>query len=254
MALRTVLVDDAEEMRDLLRMLLRQDGRFTVVGEAGNGQDALEVVAEVRPDVVVLDIGMPTLDGVSALPRLRKLSPQTQIVMLSGFPAQDMERTSVERGAVGYVEKGAGFEAFADRLHALVSVLATVQHVLDGTYGTDVNSPGAARRDLRAALVTMAEPTVVEVVELLSSELVTNAVHHAKSDARVTAAVIGNRVRVSVSDNGPGLPVAGSGSTEEESGRGLQLVEVLSTAWGVDVGGPGDPGKTIWFELQLAEP
>jgi DNA-binding NarL/FixJ family response regulator len=251
MALRTVLVDDIDEMRDLLRMLLRRDGRFTIVGEAGNGQEALDVVAELRPDVVVLDIGMPALDGVSALPRLRASSPATQIVMLSAYPAAEMERRAVEGGAIGYVEKRSSLEDFPAQLHALVSVLETVQHVLDGRYGTEVTSPGAARRDLRAALASKAEPTVVELVELLSSELVTNAVHHARSDARVTAAVIGSRVRVSVSDDGPGLPVAGPSTAEAMSGRGLHLVDALSAAWGVD---PGDPGKTIWFELELADP
>ena len=67
--LRTVLVDDVDEMRDLVRALLRRDGRFSIVGEAANGLDALEVVADLRPDLVVLDIDMPVLDGLATVPR-----------------------------------------------------------------------------------------------------------------------------------------------------------------------------------------
>lgn len=253
--LRTVLVDDVEEMRDLLRTLLHRDGRFTVVGEASTGLEALDVVAEVRPDLVVLDIGMPMLDGMSTLPRLHDLSPSTRIVMLSAYPAEEMQGPSIERGAIGYVEKTDDIHLFPAQLHSLAAVLDTVQHVLDATYSTDVASPGAARRDLRAALeataTATADTTAIEIVELLISELVTNAVMHAERNARVTAAVTGRRVRVSVSDDGPGMPVGGDGrraSVDAEGGRGLELVEALSLAWGVV---PEDRGKTVWFELEL---
>jgi DNA-binding NarL/FixJ family response regulator len=247
--LRTVLVDDVAEMRELLRMLLARDGRFSIVGEAANGRDAVDVVAEVRPDLVVLDVAMPMLDGIAALPGLREVSPETRIVMLSGFPAEDMERPSLEAGAVGYVEKGPDIEALPSQLHVLATVLVTVQQVLDRTYASDVSSARSARRDLRKTLQGVVDRAALDTVELLTSELVSNAVEHARSPAQVTAAMTGARVRVSVTDEGPGMPTLQLDvSPQQATGRGLALVAALSARWGV---GAGDVGKTVWFEVDL---
>jgi DNA-binding NarL/FixJ family response regulator len=247
--IRTVLVDDVKEMRALSRSLLARDGRFTVVGEAVNGIEAIEVVTELRPDVVVLDIGMPLLGGIETLPRLREVSPETRIVMHSAYPADQMERPSLEGGAIGYFMKSADVRTFASRLHALVAVLETVQQILDTTYAGDLLSPRAARRDLRTALEARMEPDTLATVELLTTELVTNAVQHAQSTAQVTAAVTPRGLRVAVSDGGPGVPsVRLGGPPEAESGRGLALVESLSTAWGIE---QSAVGKAVWFEVAL---
>jgi DNA-binding NarL/FixJ family response regulator len=247
--LRTVLVDDVEEMRALSRSLLARDGRFTVVGEAVNGLEAIELVTALRPDVVILDIAMPLLGGMETLPRLRVVSPETRIVMHSSYPAAEMEKLSFEGGAIGYVEKSADVRAFASRLHALVAVLDTVQQVLDLTYASDLLSPRAARRDMRTALEARMEPDALATVELLTTELVTNAVQHAGSTAQVTAAVTSRGLRVAVTDGGPGVPsVRYGGPVEAESGRGLALVESLSNAWGIE---RSASGKAVWFEVAL---
>lgn len=246
--LRTVLVDDAEEMRALSRRLLGRDGRFTVVGEAVNGADAIEVVARLRPDVVVLDVDMPVLGGIETLPRLREVSPETRIVMHSAYPAREMERPAIEGGAVGYVEKSSDTTTFAGHLHALVTVLGTVQQVLDTSYASDLASARAARRDLRAALGERVGSDTLATVELLATELITNAVRHARSGAKVTAAVSGDRIRVGVTDDGPGTPQVRRASEQAESGRGLALVEALAADWGVD---RGMEAKSVWFEVAL---
>ena len=249
MTLRTVLVDDAEEMRALTRSILARDGRFTVVGEAVNGLEAIEIVTRLRPDVVVLDIGMPLLGGIETLPRLREVSPETRIVMHSAYPADEMQRPSFEGGAIGYFEKSADVRTFASRLHALVAVLETVQQVLDLTYASDLMSPRAARRDLRTALEARLEPDALATVELLTTELVTNAVQHARSTAQVTAAVTPRGLRIAVADAGPGVPsVRYGGPPEAERGRGLALVESLSSAWGIE---QSAAGKAVWFEVAL---
>jgi DNA-binding NarL/FixJ family response regulator len=247
--LRTVLVDDVEDMRALSRSLLARDGRFTVVGEAANGIQAIELVTALRPDVVILDIGMPLLGGIETLPQLRVISPETRIVMHSSYPAAEMERPSFEGGAIGYFEKSADVRTFAARLHALVAVLDTVQKILDATYASDLLSPRAARRDLRKALAARMEPDALATVELLTTELVTNAVQHAASTAQVTAAVTPRGLRVAVIDGGPGVPaVRYGGPVEAESGRGLALVESLSNAWGIE---QSAFGKAVWFEVTL---
>lgn len=249
MTLRTVLVDDIAEMRALSRSLLARDGRFTVVGEAVNGFEAIELVTDLRPDVVVLDIAMPLLGGIETLPRLREISPETRIVMHSAYPADEMERPSFEGGAIGYFEKSADASSFAARLHALVAVLDSAQRILDTTYASDLLSPRAARLDLRSALEQRMEPDALATVELLTAELVTNAVQHARSTAQVTAAVTPRGLRIAVTDGGPGVPtVCHDGPDEAEHGRGLALVERLSSAWGVE---PAPVGKAVWFEVAL---
>jgi len=230
----------------MLRTLLHVDGRFTVVGEGGDGHDALRLVAEMKPDVVVLDIAMPTLDGITVLPQLRESSPASRIIMLSGYAAEEMERTSIERGAVGYIDKADDPSTFPDRLHSLAAVLDRVQQVLAETYAANLDSPRSARVAVRDALANKVDATALDIIELLTTELVTNAIRHARSDARVAAALIGARIRVSVTDDGEGIPRVTDASDEDESGRGLALVDTLAESWGVD---PHDVGKTVWFEI-----
>jgi DNA-binding NarL/FixJ family response regulator len=247
--LRTVLVDDSDDLRQLLRGVLTRDGRFVVVGEIDNGLDAIALVAAEQPDLVVLDIAMPQLDGIAALPRLRAVSPDTRVVMLSGYKADEMERASIEGGAVGYIDKSTDVAVLPDRLHALAGVLDAVQRVLDLTYDADVESPRQARRDVKAALAAAAGASSVDVIELLTSELVTNAVRHANSAARVAVEVVGAKVRVSVTDDGPGVPATARPSPDAESGRGLDLVQGLADRWGVIA---LDVGKTVWFEADVS--
>ncbi|MBV8296744.1 MAG: response regulator, partial [Acidimicrobiia bacterium] len=77
MPIRVVLADDSDDVRDMLRMALEWDGRFDVVGEAGNGEEAVRLVSEHQPDAIFLDLVMPVLDGLKAIPRIRASSPET---------------------------------------------------------------------------------------------------------------------------------------------------------------------------------
>lgn len=244
--LRTVIVDDIDEMRALLRMLLTRDGRFSIVGEAADGAQGIAVVEKQQPDLVVLDVEMPLVGGMEALPRLRQLSPKTRIVMFSAFAADEMAHVARELGAVGYIEKQSDSSKLAAQLYALATVLETVQRVLDTTYSATSASARQARADLRAALVDDLGDSTLAVVELLTTELVINSVEHAGTSATVTAEVHRDKVRVGVSDDGPGIPERRAPSVGEESGRGLLLVDSLAKDWGVD---RTEAGKTVWFEV-----
>jgi DNA-binding NarL/FixJ family response regulator len=102
---RILLVDNHEGARSLLISVLKHE-HFEVCGEAENGQQALSKVAELRPDVVVLDILMPKMNGIEAAPRIRKLAPATKIVLISGFlPPQFGSEALRLTGAEAYVEK-----------------------------------------------------------------------------------------------------------------------------------------------------
>ena len=101
---RAVVIDDTTDIRDLLRFALSRGG-MDVVGEAGDGQAGVEVVREERPDVVLLDLAMPVMDGIEALPLIRDLVPEAQIIVLSAFGGAVSQQV-IESGADGYLIKG----------------------------------------------------------------------------------------------------------------------------------------------------
>jgi two-component system, chemotaxis family, chemotaxis protein CheY len=101
---RVVMIDDSADLRGLVRFALTRAG-MDVVGEAGDGSAGIEVVREERPDVVLLDLAMPIMDGVEALPHIRELVPDARIIVFSGFDVALSEQV-LESGADGHVVKG----------------------------------------------------------------------------------------------------------------------------------------------------
>ena len=104
--IRVVLVDDTEEIRRLLRTTLEIDGRFDVIDEAADGVAAVRIAGEKQPDAVILDLAMPVMDGLQAIPAIRKEAPATKILLLSRFDAAQMSREAMSRAAHGSVHKG----------------------------------------------------------------------------------------------------------------------------------------------------
>jgi len=102
--IRAVVIDDTVDIRELLSLVLTRSG-MEVVGEAGDGQAGVEVVRAERPDVVLLDLAMPVMDGVEALPIIRELVPDARIIVLSAFAGAVKEQV-LDWGADGYLEKG----------------------------------------------------------------------------------------------------------------------------------------------------
>lgn len=101
---RAVVIDDSTDIRELLVIVLTRSG-MQVVGQAGDGKTGIEVVRAERPDVVLLDLAMPVMDGVEALPIIRELVPDARIIVLSAFAGAVSEQV-LEWGADGYLLKG----------------------------------------------------------------------------------------------------------------------------------------------------
>jgi DNA-binding NarL/FixJ family response regulator len=101
---RILVVDDHPLTRDALGSLLAQGG-FDVVGEAGDGIEALELAAALQPDLVLLDLSMPGLDGLGALPRLRAAAPGCEVVVLTASGTEENLLAAIRGGAAGYLLK-----------------------------------------------------------------------------------------------------------------------------------------------------
>jgi DNA-binding NarL/FixJ family response regulator len=111
-----VIVDDVADIRLLVRLQLERDDRFEVVGEGGNGAEAIALADALQPDLMVLDRQMPTLGGVEAIPEIRRRSPDTTVVLYTAQSDEVTHRAALSAGALDVLDKGAGELDFVDRL------------------------------------------------------------------------------------------------------------------------------------------
>jgi DNA-binding NarL/FixJ family response regulator len=102
---RVLIVDDHEIVREGLRTVLRQEKDVEVVGEAGDGERAFAMARTLSPDVVLMDLVMPGMDGLEALKRIRQACPHTQVVVLTNLASDQTVRDAIASGAVGYLLK-----------------------------------------------------------------------------------------------------------------------------------------------------
>lgn len=108
MSLRLVLADDHQILRDGLKRAFEAAGE-TVVGEASNGEEAVQLVAELKPDVVLMDLSMPVLDGAAATQRIREQFPETKVVVLTMHDDVAHTQAALAAGAMGFLTKGSSF-------------------------------------------------------------------------------------------------------------------------------------------------
>ena len=116
--IRILLVDDQALFREGLRTLLSVQPDFEVVGEAGNGEEALRIAAALRPAVVLMDLQMPVLDGVAATRRLHAEQPDCRVIVLTTFDDDEYVFEGLRAGAVGYLLKDAPSEKLAEAIRA----------------------------------------------------------------------------------------------------------------------------------------
>jgi DNA-binding NarL/FixJ family response regulator len=240
--IRVLIVDDVLEVRRLVRTALRFRGLFTVVGEAASGAEAISLSAELHPDIVVLDIGLPDIAGQEVLTRIREEVPATKVVVFSGT---DPGESGIAARVDGYAMKDNQLDYLVDLLEQLGSARigqATVR--LDGS----LTSARQARAFAQSALTGWGVSDITDDVLLVVTELVNNAVTHAHSSCELRLSISPVAVRVEVADDGPGTPDPLPPSETRNHGRGLHLVDALTVAWGFEPISSG--GKLVWAELK----
>ena len=119
MAIRILIIDDHGLMRAGLRALLEDELDLQVVGEGENGEEALRLTGELQPDILLLDIGMPGIDGIEATRRLKRLNPQIRVLILTVYEEESLLREAIRAGAAGYILKRAAEEELVTAIRAV---------------------------------------------------------------------------------------------------------------------------------------
>lgn len=118
--IRVMVVDDHSIVRAGLKSVLEQSGEFKVVGQAANGEEAVRIAECVTPDIVVMDVIMPGMDGVEACRQIMESSPDTKVIMLTASMEDDAVVEAVAAGATGYLQKETDMERLLETVHGAV--------------------------------------------------------------------------------------------------------------------------------------
>ncbi|MEV7415882.1 response regulator transcription factor [Streptomyces sp. NPDC089919] len=169
--IRVLIVDDQSLVRRGLSLILSPDPDFEVVGEAEDGAQAVELAGRLRPDVVVMDIRMPVLDGVAATARLADTVPASRVLALSTFDLDEYVVGALRAGACGFLPKDSSPEELSAAIrtvHAGEAVVAP--RLLTGLIATYVRPPREAARPLAEGFAELT-PREVEVWRAMATGL-----------------------------------------------------------------------------------
>ncbi len=161
--IKLMIVDDHEVVRDGLTTMLRRQEDFTVVGEARNGMEAVERARELHPEVVLMDLRMPELDGVEAMRRIRSENPDVNFIVLTTYDTDEYIFDAIEAGAKGYLLKDTSREELFKAVRAVHT-------------GESLIQPGVATRVLnrfaqlsrQASETDVVSPREMEVLQLMA--------------------------------------------------------------------------------------
>ena len=138
---RVMLVDDHEIMRDGLREVLQRSGDFEVVGEAGDGEAAVRVAQNLKPEVIVMDVIMPIKNGIDACREITEVLPETKVLILTAATEDDAVVEAIAAGATGYLQKYSGKK----------DLLGALRDVADGEYRIPSSAMKRVFAEIRAS-------------------------------------------------------------------------------------------------------
>ena len=165
-SIRILLADDHPVVRRGLKAIIEDDEELVVVAEASDGQDALEKIQTLEPDVAVLDIDMPILNGLGVARELKLGSTSTQIVFMTFHADEDLMRSAMEIGGKGYLLKGSETDEVCEAIHAVHSGRTYI-----GSTMANLLLKGPAQTSTQAAQLKLLTPTEKKVLRLIADGL-----------------------------------------------------------------------------------
>lgn len=202
-----LLVDDHTMLRESLHRFLTGEG-FDVVGEAGDGEEAIRLAAEMRPDVVLMDVSMPILDGIEATRALRRRLPETEVVVLTMFGDAAVAERAFKAGAAGFLAKDCSLDEVADAIRLAADRDRDVSPAVAKSMLSTSDDLGLSRREVEVLQLIAEGASTPEVAERLfiSAKTVKNhlASIYEKLDSRDRTQAVLKAVRLGIIRLEPG--------------------------------------------------
>ncbi len=164
MSITILLADDHHVVRQGLRALLEKEKDFSVVGEADNGRDAVEMAVEVKPDVVLLDVAMPDLNGFEAARQIRSRLPKAKVIALSAYEGSSYVLGMIKAGAAGYILKDVAFKEVSDAIRMVAAGEFYLSQKVAGTVVDGFLQRGLREGPSTTALLTEREREVLQLL------------------------------------------------------------------------------------------
>ena len=173
MPIRLLIADDERLFRQSLKILLETGTDIKVVGEAANGHEAVALARDTEPDLAILDVDMPRMDGIKAIRLIRAISPRTRMLMLSVHHEDDKIRSAIRAGAVGYVLKDADRDEFINIIRRTCAGKTQVSPYLAhlSLAGSELSSPTALPAQPRSAARLGLTELEVKILRLMTEGL-----------------------------------------------------------------------------------